>query len=456
MAYGNVSRAAFGIFVAYLCFATYQWFTLYLARRKFIIKEGCKPIQGHYPHTDKILGTDYLRDAFAAKAKGELLIRESGLFDRLGATYMFRVFGMGVISTAEPENIKAIFATKFNDFSTGERNRVLEPLLGTGIFTTDGDLWAHSRVMIRPNFTRSQISDLNRLEAHVQELFQLIPPDGHEVDLQPLFFRLMMDSATDFLFGQSAHSLREEIKPTPGRPSGTAFAHAFDLAQEYCNVRFLYGPVGRIMWQPKEDRDAIATCRSFVEPYVDEAVRYRQDLDAGRIQDKGDDVKKQYTFLYELAKETKDRIRLRDEVMNLLVAGRDTTASFLSNLFHHLAKRPEIWTRLRDEVATLDGALPTFEQLKNMKYLQQCIKECKLSLPSFFKGPVTNITLSSSSIRPSSSGPGSRIDQRYSTTHGRWSGWQITSLHQKGYAPYANVLRHAQAQGPVWSRFTPV
>jgi cytochrome P450 len=138
--------------------------------------------------------------------------------------------------------------------------------------------------------------------------------------------------------------------------------------------RFLCGPFGKIGWQPKVERNAIAICRTFIESFADDAIRYRKKLDAGLA-----DEKKGYTFLNELAKETKDRIQLRDEVMNVLTAGRDTTASMLSNLFHHLAKRPEIWAKLRTEVATLNGALPSFEQLKGMTYLQYCIKECLLT-----------------------------------------------------------------------------
>lgn len=380
--YGPVSKAGLGILIIYSCLTAYRWVTLYFARQRIIHEYGCKPIQGRYPHKDPFLGTDFIRDAFTAKARGEFLLRESRLYEKLGPTYVFRVFGVGMISTAEPANMKAIFATKFDDWSTGERNRVLEPLLGKGIFTTEGEHWARSRLMIRPNFVRGQISDLDRLESHVQDLFRLIPADGREVDLQPLFFRLMMDSATELLFGQSVNSLRggtAGAAAQEGRPSESAFAHAFDKAQEYCNVRFLYGPLGRIMWQAKEDRKAVALCRAFIQPYVDEAVRYRTELEGGAASE-GDEGK--YTFLYELAKETTDRVRLRDELINLLVAGRDTTASMLSNLFHTLAKRPDVWAKLRAEAEALGGEHPSFEKLKNMKYLQYCIKECEFATPT--------------------------------------------------------------------------
>lgn len=58
------------------------------------------------------------------------------------STAMGRVF----VNTIDPENIKAVLATNFNDFGLGHRLHTFGPLLGKGIFTTDGAHWEHSRV----------------------------------------------------------------------------------------------------------------------------------------------------------------------------------------------------------------------------------------------------------------------------------------------------------------------
>ena len=68
---------------------------------------------------------------------------------------------------------------------------------------------------------------------------------------------------------------------------------------------------------------------------------------------------------------------MRDEVLNLLVAGRDTTASLLGSMFFHIAKRPDVWGRLREEVSRVEGRKPSFEELKDMKVLQWCMKESR-------------------------------------------------------------------------------
>ena len=72
--------------------------------------------------------------------------------------------------------------------------------------------------------------------------------------------------------------------------------------------------------------------------------------------------------------------RIREELINILLAGRDTTASLLSNMFFELARRPEIFAKLREEVATLEGRTPTYQELKNLKYVKWCLNECKSSI----------------------------------------------------------------------------
>lgn len=84
-----------------------------------------------------------------------------------------------------------------------------------------------------------------------------------------------------------------------------------------------------------------------------------------------------YVFLHELVSQTSDPIKVRSELLNILLAGRDTTASFLSNVWFELSNRPDVWSRLQREIAAAlpDGDFPTFEKLKDMKYLRAVLNE---------------------------------------------------------------------------------
>ncbi len=79
--------------------------------------------------------------------------------------------------------------------------------------------------------------------------------------------------------------------------------------------------------------------------------------------------REKYAFLEALAECTQDPIELRDQVLQLLVAGTDTAAVVLALTFASLAKHPEAWRKLRAEVLDKFGAEDdeneiTFSKLK--------------------------------------------------------------------------------------------
>jgi cytochrome P450 len=85
-----------------------------------------------------------------------------------------------------------------------------------------------------------------------------------------------------------------------------------------------------------------------------------------------------YIFLHDAMDRTDDLARFKAEATNVLFAGRDTGAVLMSNVFWTLARNPGFWQKLQDEVATLNGDFPTYETLKNMKYLNNVLKEGRL------------------------------------------------------------------------------
>lgn len=169
-------------------------------RQSAIIKEnGCKPIPA-YPHKDPLFGLDLFLENSKSLKEGVFMETVKRRYSHVNGgvhTFSQLILGSRVIGTSEPENIKAILATKFNDFGLPQRRKdAFEPMFGHGIFSTDGDEWAASRALLRPSFSRSLIGDLDVFEIHVSKLLSKIPRDGSTVDLQDLFFKLTLDSGT--------------------------------------------------------------------------------------------------------------------------------------------------------------------------------------------------------------------------------------------------------------------
>ncbi|KAK3498464.1 cytochrome P450 [Neurospora crassa] len=327
-----------------------------------------------------LFGIRFIRTNFKMAAEHKNLQFWQQMFRSIGGyTGEVRLVGHRIIFTSEPENIKAILATQFEDYGKGEGfHQEWKAFLGDSIFTTDGDLWHASRQLIRPLFIKNRVSDLQCFENHMQMLFRTIANggalngedqmvdmeagDGKPVDISDLFFRYTLDAATDFLLGKDIKSLSTPVQP---------FADAFQEVQRVQIVIARAGPLNRFVPR-KTFWEGLKVIDETINFYIDRALRLDEEELASKS--KGDEG---YTFLHALAGFTKNRQVLHDQLMAVLLAGRDTTACTLSWAIYELARNPEAVAKLRAEILSVVGPdrAPTYDDLKSMKYLQNVMNE---------------------------------------------------------------------------------
>ena len=367
----SLKQTLLGLIAIYVVYYIYWQLTVGARRRRIIRENGCKPVKKNPEYnswTQELFGTKLFLDDFRAFRAHKLLETSQARFRRHGNTIKLNILGTTIYATIEPENLKTIMATKFKDWNLpDQRKSCFVPLLGHGIFTTDGAAWHNSRELLRPNFTRNQVGDLATFELHVSQLIKAIPKDGSTVDLQDLFFRLTIDSATEFLFGESTNTLSES------NTSSARFTEAFNRSQEVAGEKTRQG-IAAIFFRNPTYKDDIKYVHAFVDRFVQAGLKHRKTQDLEKAEDKAEE---RYVFLHELVKYTDDPIRIRSELLNILLAGRDTTASLLSNTWFILSRRPDVWEKLQREVEKLGGETPTYAQIKDMKYLRQVLNECK-------------------------------------------------------------------------------
>ncbi|KAK4185988.1 cytochrome P450 [Podospora australis] len=323
-------------------------------------------------------GLDFVYKSVRASMTHQNYTQWKALFnDNKAETVEVRIAGRRIVMTVDHENIKAILATQFHDYGKGEPfHEEWKAFLGDSIFTTDGDLWHNSRQLIRPQFIKDRVSDLATFEKHVQTLFRAIAnggalngPDqqvdieagnGRPVDISDLFFRLTLDAATDFLLGKDVKSLSNPRQE---------FAEAFGEVQRVQSIISRAGPLNKFI--PRGSFNAgMKVINNFINQYIEQTLR----LNPNDLVDKSEHG---YTFLHALAGFTRDRQQLRDQLIAVLLAGRDTTASTLSWTIYELARHPECVEKLRQEIMEVVGPTraPTYEDLKGMKYLQNVMNE---------------------------------------------------------------------------------
>ena len=122
------------------------------------------------------------------------------------------------------------------------------------------------------------------------------------------------------------------------------------------------------MLSKKQFWNDLKTMECVIEPYIQRALSEDETVaEDGR-----------QNLITSLAQETRDRRHIRDSLMSMLLAGRDTTAGTLSWCFLELTRKPDAVRKLRNEIDEAAGREPpTYQQLKDMKYLNAVVNETR-------------------------------------------------------------------------------
>lgn len=196
------------------------------------------------------------------------------------------------------------------DFHLGPRNQAMKTMIGEGIFTQDGSAWKHSRELLRRQFIRMQYQNLEGFKEHVENLVETLNHTPGIVDLQPLFYRLTLDTTIAMILGQSVESFKDEID---------LFSRSFNKASLVTATRVRLGDL-YFLYAPRGFFKACRTVKSYTDQFV------RNALQQGDVK-----TSDRYTFINDLYTEHHRDARLvRDQVINVLIAGRDTTAATMS------------------------------------------------------------------------------------------------------------------------------
>ncbi|KAF8598665.1 cytochrome P450 monooxygenase CYP63 [Ceratobasidium sp. AG-I] len=350
------------------------------------------------------------------------------LFEEYGTTINIRLLWEDAIMTADHEVIKYVLSTGFSNFGKGvKRQNRMESFLGDGIFNRDGDLWKFHRSMTRPFFARERISEFELFDRYTQKLITRLSEHSDRdaaVDVQDLFARLTMDAAGEFLFSTTDINSLDGVLPVAGKakigPRGTAcesgygdFVNAFEESQALIPKR---GRLGPHIWpalelggdKAKPHRELID---KWLQPLLDAAFTRR----AKWISEGGDTASPAGdTFLDDLVSSTEDRTLIADELVNILLAARDTTATLLTFAAYLFTQHPEVYAKVRAEVMEHVGptAASTYGQVKAMKYVRAVLNETlRLFPPIPINERATNnpVAVPSSQGRLYISGPNTQI-----------------------------------------------
>ena len=174
---------------------------------------------------------------------------------------------------------------------------------------------------------------------------------------------------TEFLFGESTDSLSTKVPQDSER-----FITSYNYVMMGFGYRVRLGKRFIFLHRDKKWLEAIRAVHEYVDRFVDKAIEQLQ-IKAAKPFIENSCQGERYVLLTEMARQVQDKEELRSQILSIFLPGFDASVYAMSNFFHILARRPDVWGKLRKEVVSLGSKSLSFEVIKSLKYLQWVLNE---------------------------------------------------------------------------------
>ena len=255
-------------------------------------------------------------------------------------TVRFLVFGTGVY-LADPDEIRKIFTGDQSDLLAGEANSFLAPVLGeSSVLVLDGPRHLRQRKLLLPPFQGSAVANFRTIISEVAEAEVSGWRSGDEFPIRERMRALTFEVICRAVFGVTEPArvarLRGALLSVIDSPGGMLLP---------APLRRDLGPWSP--WGRMKRRLAVADALLYEEI---ERRRGESDLDERT------DVLSLLLRARDEDGEPMSAVELRDELITMLAAGHETTATALAFAFDLLLRNPDVLRHLRDELDRGDDA----------------------------------------------------------------------------------------------------
>ncbi len=284
-------------------------------------------------------------------------------FDALGDRVQLRVFGRDVLLLCHPDDIEAVLVNDRDSFGRSTEVRSLRPILGKGLFASEGELWRSQRRLIQPKFQSSAIQSYATamLECASQQIECWRPGEVRNLHLEMMQYTRNVVCRT--LFGS--------------KPDADAIAIAKAVTTVFGDLRseVLYLALWRRLPLPR----SICWNRAVkvLHQAISRMISHRRAARAGTngYASSSDMLNLLLDARDEDGTSMSDQ-QVHDEIMNMFLAGNETSALTLSWAMHLLSTNPDIQDRAASEVLKVTGGHPLRpEDLPGLRYLSAIVQE---------------------------------------------------------------------------------
>jgi len=287
---------------------------------------------------------------FDVGSTDDSLERMIELFARHGDTYRVFVPARGSYTYVihHPDDIKRVLVSNHKNYTKGIGLDRVRILLGKGIMTSEDELWRRQRYMMQPFFHRRVITGFAQIIAQTNDRFiarwEERARRGELLNLTDEMSELTLEIVLRSIFGSDLDRLTQQLGANPFEVITKEPSRDLQFAYKFRSLTRLVAQL-------------LARRRTESEEHFD----YLAMLMSARDKESGAPMGER---------------ELIDEVMTLIVAGHETTASALNWTWYLLCQHPQVQARLHAEiVAAGEVAAPDLKQMEALTYTQQVINE---------------------------------------------------------------------------------
>lgn len=266
-----------------------------------------------------------------------------------------------IVFFSDPEAVKEIFTGNPEQLPAGETRAILRPLVGQhSVLLLDGARHMHQRRLMMPPFHGERMQAYGEVMRAITDRAIESWPVGRPFPLQPQMQRITLEVILRTVFGidEDADLVRLRDRLTELLSLGTNPLNLLPWLQP------ILGPfTGR--------RRIEQLLREVDEILFAQIARRRAASGTGH-----EDVLAMLIEARDEAGQPMSDAELRDEMITLLVAGHETTATSLAWAFHLILQSPDVLEKLRAELRQIVGSGPVAPQhVAKLEYLDATIKE---------------------------------------------------------------------------------